>query len=304
MKDNSPMQEVTLEPLADLSARRCPKHQEMLRFYCMDECAYICADCVLEGTHTQHQVKGLRVIEDNLKVTLRDFLRRAEERLKESKRLLEEQEALESMLAHLWDSEKWTLETLGVNPAPSFAVSSPLTLDTNSAHPRLSISDDLRTAMRVSDRLPCSPHPDRFDHWSQVLTTQSFSSGLHYWEVEAEGSWDIAVVYGSIGRKGRTGTAFGSNRLSWSLMREHDGKLAAWHNKRKTRLNATMSGTRVSISLDYRAGKITFCEVGAELTHLHTFNCSFTQPVHLGFGLYKAELSSRISIVTVKDILR
>ncbi|KAL4657210.1 tripartite motif-containing protein 7-like [Arapaima gigas] len=427
-----------VQPLSDLSARRCPKHQEMLRYYCMEERAFTCADCVLEGRHVRHQVKGLRAIEDNVKEILRGFLQRAEERLKESRRLQKEQEALGRMLddtllvdsrwveilgeklqakavcftellkektqqereeallllhksrgevaTDLTDAENihravssllqekdpylliWVrplmlpsqshtptfgstrspgqhtytynadlmdmkLDAPLLSPAPITLdkkqmleaieskyhqfiaetmkclvelkhkfLSSPVTLDTNSAHPRLSISDDLRSATRVSDRLPCTPHPDRFDHWSQVLTTQSFSSGAHYWEVETKGSWDIAVAYGSIGRKGRTGTAFGSNRLSWSLMRDHDGKLAAWHNKKKTRLDATMSGSRVSVSLNYRAGTITFCEVGSTLIHLHTFSTTFTQPVHLGFGLYKAALNSRISIVMLADV--
>lgn len=99
----------------------------------------------------------------------------------------------------------------------SLAVSSPLTLDTNTAHPLLSISDDLRSVKRVKTRLPCAAHPERFDHWPQVLAAQSFSSGTHYWELEAEGFWDIGVCYRSIGRKGKEGNAFGNNKVTvWS----------------------------------------------------------------------------------------
>ncbi|KAE8291324.1 Chromodomain-helicase-DNA-binding protein 8 [Larimichthys crocea] len=180
-------------------------------------------------------------------------------------------------------------------------LTSPLTLDTNTAHPLLSISDDLRLVTRVKNRLPCAAHPERFDHWPQVLAIQTFSSGTHYWEVEAEGFWDIAVCYRNIGRKGKEGNAFGNNKVSWSLTQQHDKKLAAWHNRRKTRLTYQMTGTRVAVAVDYGAGTITFSEVGpsGNLTHLHTFSTTFTEPVCLGFGLYKAELNSRISIVTV-----
>lgn len=53
------------------------------------------------------------------------------------------------------------------------------------------------------------------------------------------------------------------------------------------------------MAVDYGAGTITFSEVGASgsLTHLHTFTVTFSQPLCLGFGLYKAELNSRVTIV-------
>ncbi|KAI3375286.1 hypothetical protein L3Q82_021783, partial [Scortum barcoo] len=180
-------------------------------------------------------------------------------------------------------------------------LTSPLTLDTNTAHPLLSISDDLRSVMRVKNRLPCAAHPERFDHWPQVLAVQTFTSGTHYWELEAEGFWDIGVCYRSIGRKGKEGNAFGNNKVSWSLTQQHDRKLAAWHNRRKIRLTYQMTGNRVAVAVDYSAGTITFSEVGPSnnLTHLHTFSTTFTQPVCLGFGLYKAELNSCITIVKV-----
>lgn len=122
---------------------------------------------------------------------------------------------------YIWDGMNsglfihiYFLSVLSVSFSISIATS-PLTLDTNSAHPLLSISDGLQSAMRVKHRLPCATHPDRFDHWAQVLTVQTFSSGTHYWELEAEGFWDIAVSYRSIGRKGKEGTAFGNNKVHY-----------------------------------------------------------------------------------------
>lgn len=89
------------------------------------------------------------------------------------------------------------------------------------------------------------------------------------------------------------------SQVSWSLTQQHDKKLSAWHNRRKTRLACQMSGSRVAVAVDYSSGIITFSEVGPSnnLIHLHTFSASFTHPLCLGFGLYKAELKSRISIV-------
>uniref|UniRef100_A0A8C4NBY2 B box-type domain-containing protein n=1 Tax=Eptatretus burgeri TaxID=7764 RepID=A0A8C4NBY2_EPTBU len=57
-------------------------------------------------------------------------------------------------------------------------------MDLNSAHPRILISQDLTTAMQTSTVHPYPEHPDRFDSWDQVLSSESFSSGRHYWEVD------------------------------------------------------------------------------------------------------------------------
>lgn len=90
-------------------------------------------------------------------------------------------------------------------------------------------------------------------------------------------------------------------QVSWSLTQQHDRKLAAWHNRKKTHLTYQMMGTRVAVAMDYNAGTITFSEVGAfgNLAHIHTFSATLTEPVCLGFGLYKAEPNSCISIVKV-----
>lgn len=84
------------------------------------------------------------------------------------------------------------------------------------------------------------------------------------------------------------------------MTQQHDRKLSAWHNHRKTRLVHQMEGNRIGVAVDYSAGTITFSEVGpsGSLTHLHTFTVMFSQPLCLGFGLYKAELNSRVTIIT------
>lgn len=60
-----------VDPLGDLSQRRCPEHTEILRYYCADERVYVCGDCLLEGGHAQHKVKALRQVEEDLKVSWR-----------------------------------------------------------------------------------------------------------------------------------------------------------------------------------------------------------------------------------------
>ncbi|MEQ2163854.1 hypothetical protein GOODEAATRI_000347 [Goodea atripinnis] len=387
-----------VEPLGDLSQRRCSAHSEVFRYYCVDERMYVCGDCLLEGGHALHKVKPLKQVEEDLKVQVKRLVVALKEITKRERQQIMErvhqdcakvrddmsqtvniQHYLNLLLAEtdpfllIWVRLFQLLCTaMGIGlladlncplylPEPICMdrkhiledieskyrefitatlrcltelkrelLTSPLSLDTNSAHPLLSISDDLRSVTRVKSRLPCAAHPERFDHWPQVLTVQTFSSGTHYWELEAEGFWDVAVCYRSIGRKGKEGNAFGNNKVnkwagkaravrfctflnsvlcwsvtcgavSWSLTQQHNRKLSAWHNRRKTRLTYQMVGNRVAVAVDYSSGTITFSEVGPSnsLIHLHTFSTSFTQPVCVGFGLYKAELKSRISVIKV-----
>ncbi|XP_057189686.1 E3 ubiquitin/ISG15 ligase TRIM25 isoform X2 [Triplophysa rosa] len=56
-----------VEPLTDMSRRRCPAHREVFRYYCIDDMEYVCADCILEGQHAQHLVKGMRKMEEEYK---------------------------------------------------------------------------------------------------------------------------------------------------------------------------------------------------------------------------------------------
>lgn len=60
-----------VDPLGDLSQRRCPTHTEILRYYCADERVYVCGDCLLEGGHARHKVKALKQVEEDLKVSWR-----------------------------------------------------------------------------------------------------------------------------------------------------------------------------------------------------------------------------------------
>ncbi|KAG5848026.1 hypothetical protein ANANG_G00132480 [Anguilla anguilla] len=79
----------------------------------------------------------------------------------------------------------------------------PVTLDPNTAHPNLSLSEDL-TSVRLSDERQQVPdNPERFDMWQCVLGSEGFSSGRHCWDVEVRGEdWILGVFKESESRKG------------------------------------------------------------------------------------------------------
>uniref|UniRef100_UPI00358EC692 E3 ubiquitin-protein ligase TRIM7-like isoform X2 n=1 Tax=Myxine glutinosa TaxID=7769 RepID=UPI00358EC692 len=157
-------------------------------------------------------------------------------------------------------------------------------LDPNSAHPRIKISQDLRSATRTKTKHPYREHPDRFDYHPQVVSSESFSSGRHYWEVDVRSSrsWRIGICLNSMGRKGRYGECeFGGNPKSWCLLKE-DNKYSALHNNQGTFLSVLGSPGRFGFFLDCEEGKLR-CFGDSRV--LHVFRGNFMDPIKPSIGV-------------------
>lgn len=55
------------EPLKDIQKRKCPEHDEMLKYYCTEKKEYVCSACTIEGKHAEHTVKFLKNMEEGIK---------------------------------------------------------------------------------------------------------------------------------------------------------------------------------------------------------------------------------------------
>ncbi|CAL8347561.1 unnamed protein product [Merluccius merluccius] len=163
-----------------------------------------------------------------------------------------------------------------------------LTLDPNTAHRRLSLSEDHREVKWVEEDQSYPDHPERFDSWSQVLCREGLT-GRCYWEVERRGEVAIGVTYRGITRRGPgKDSMLGKNNKSWCLVC-NDGRYSAYYNGRGTALPPPPSGsTRVGVYVDRPAGSLSFYRVSPgvggssdTLTLIHTFQTTFTQEVLL-----------------------
>ncbi|XP_048051532.1 uncharacterized protein LOC125271540 [Megalobrama amblycephala] len=163
-----------------------------------------------------------------------------------------------------------------------------LTLDPNTANTRLILSEENRKITNVEDHQSYPDHPERFDDVSQVLCGESLT-GRCYWEIEWSGCAEISVTYKGISRKGWSeDCVFGFSDKSWSLNCS-DNSLYVWHNKNSTKIPAISScSNRVGVYVDVSAGTLSFYSVSDThtLTHLHTFNATFTEPLYAGFMVY------------------
>ncbi|XP_050988667.1 stonustoxin subunit beta-like, partial [Labeo rohita] len=175
-----------------------------------------------------------------------------------------------------------------------------LTLDPNTANTFLTLSETNRKVTNVREYRPYFYHPDRFIEWPQILCKESLT-GRCYWEVEWSGAKvDISVSYKGINRKGwRNDSWFGANENSWSLNCFNDRFTASYNNKTSNIPVPSSHSNRVGVYLDWSAGILSFYSVSDKhtLTHLYTFNSTFTEPLYAGFVLYSV---SSVSLCEIK----
>ncbi|XP_068121848.1 E3 ubiquitin/ISG15 ligase TRIM25-like [Hyperolius riggenbachi] len=128
--------------------------------------------------------------------------------------------------------------------------------------------------------------PQRFLHDPQVLSVQSFSSGQHHWDVKVEESkwWRIGLCYPSIDRRGDH-SVIGCNEKSWSLCWSNN-RYSVVHDNKVTRIGQGVRAEIIRVYLDYDAMQISFYAQLEPPRRLHTFNTTFTEPLH--FALWVA----------------
>ncbi|XP_054834158.1 zinc finger protein RFP-like [Eublepharis macularius] len=92
-----------------------------------------------------------------------------------------------------------------------------ITLDPNTAHPRLILSSDLKSVRRENIMQYRPNNPERFDWEFCVLGRERFTSGRHWWDVEVEKQavWALGVARESVRRKGRV--AFSPDEGIWAI---------------------------------------------------------------------------------------
>ncbi|XP_014817251.1 PREDICTED: butyrophilin subfamily 3 member A2-like [Calidris pugnax] len=82
-----------------------------------------------------------------------------------------------------------------------------VTLDPNTAHPELVLSEDLRSVKRGPACQNLTDHPKRFSYWRCVLGQERFWEGRYCWEVEVKEEvggdswWGVGVANESVERK-------------------------------------------------------------------------------------------------------
>lgn len=125
----------------------------------------------------------------------------------------------------------------------------------------------------------------RFEPW-QVLCTQGYGHGHHYWEVKISShSVILGVTYRSLPRQWRQGHKFniGLDGGSWGLQVREDCYLA-WHKGRAEKIQEQLY-QNLGVSLDYNKGLLSFYGLGERMQLIHSFHDVFTEPLYPVFWL-------------------
>ncbi|XP_075770255.1 butyrophilin subfamily 1 member A1-like [Pelodiscus sinensis] len=136
-----------------------------------------------------------------------------------------------------------------------------VTLDPDTAHPQLVLSEDGKR-VRWEDTWQLLPYtPERFDIRPCVLGREGFTSGRHYWEVEAgDGKyWAVGVATEFVSRKGEISL---SPKVGiWAVQRCAEQFQALTAPVTPLPLSPP---SRIRVCLDCDRWQVTFIDAGAE----------------------------------------
>nr|XP_014429130.1 E3 ubiquitin-protein ligase TRIM7-like [Pelodiscus sinensis] len=134
-----------------------------------------------------------------------------------------------------------------------------VTLDPDTAHPKLALSGDGKSLSYSNTPRVLPPSPKRFEASLCVLGREGFSVGRRCWEVEvgAGGGWAVGVARESVPRKGPVTYSPAGGIWGVALRR---GQYLALTAPEETPLSLSAAPARIRVALDYAGGRVTFSD--------------------------------------------
>uniref|UniRef100_A0A452IIQ7 B30.2/SPRY domain-containing protein n=1 Tax=Gopherus agassizii TaxID=38772 RepID=A0A452IIQ7_9SAUR len=162
-----------------------------------------------------------------------------------------------------------------------------VTLDPDTAHPELTVSEDRKSVRWGDTQRKVPDNPKRFDTEPCVLGCEGFTSGRHYWEVEVGdgGCWAVGVARESV---------------RWKEEISHNPEGGIWIlsqcvGEYWTALPPGEKLRRFGVYLDYERGQLCFYNA-ENMAHIHTFNATFRERIFPFFRILAK--GTRIKICT------
>ncbi|XP_077057582.1 E3 ubiquitin-protein ligase TRIM35-like [Siphateles boraxobius] len=175
----------------------------------------------------------------------------------------------------------------------------PLTLDPNTADPRLTLSADLTSVWFSDDDKTLPDNPERIDEYPCVLGSEGFNSGTHCWDVEVGDNidWILGITTASNQRKGLD--FFKSNVWYVQYINSKYGSKSP--EQPGTVFTVKQKLQCVRVQLDYDRETVSFSDPETN-THLLTFRTSFTETVFP--FLCNVSTTSPLKILPVKLFIK
>ncbi|XP_060776659.1 E3 ubiquitin-protein ligase TRIM21-like [Neoarius graeffei] len=158
-----------------------------------------------------------------------------------------------------------------------------VTLDPDTAHPELILSDDGKQVTCGDKRQNLPDNPERFDRYVYVLGKEGFSSGRFYYEVQVRGktAWDLGVARESINRKGKITASPEDGQ--WSVWLWNETEYEACDSP-SVPLSLKQAPQKVGVFVDYEEGLISFYDVDAKSLIYSFSGQNFTEKLYPYFS--------------------
>ncbi|KAL0153494.1 hypothetical protein M9458_051201, partial [Cirrhinus mrigala] len=154
-----------------------------------------------------------------------------------------------------------------------------VTLDPETAHPNLILSNDGKEVRHGDIKHELPDYPERFNYSASVLGKEGFLSGRFYFEVQLKRKtkWDVGVARESINRKGQITVTppYGF----WAMALRNGNEYWACDNP-AVPLSLSLKPQKVGVFVDYEEGLVSFYDVESR-SHIHSFTGqSFTNRLY------------------------
>ncbi|KAL7880813.1 hypothetical protein SRHO_G00030670 [Serrasalmus rhombeus] len=179
-----------------------------------------------------------------------------------------------SQLQEALNKEKDKLPDIKLKRVPEYAVD--VTLDPDSAHPQLILSDDGKQVALGKKQKNLPENPERFDRCACVLGKEGFSSGRLYYEVQVsrKTAWDIGVTTESSNRKGQIIPS--PENGYWTVWLRNKTEYKALDSPRVP-LSLKQAPQKVGVFVDYEEGLVSFYDVESR-SHIYSFTVPEPSP--------------------------
>ncbi|XP_065715856.1 E3 ubiquitin-protein ligase TRIM7-like [Patagioenas fasciata] len=135
-----------------------------------------------------------------------------------------------------------------------------VTLDPDTAHPRLVLSADFKEVKFGDTRRPVPDTPQRFDSSRCVLARHGLTAGRRYWEVDVGhgDAWAVGVAKASVARKGRLRVK--PDAGIWAL-----GRCGPRYQAMASpAVPLSVAPRKVGVFVDYDGGRVAFFDAAQE----------------------------------------
>ncbi|XP_062829699.1 E3 ubiquitin-protein ligase TRIM7-like [Anolis carolinensis] len=169
-----------------------------------------------------------------------------------------------------------------------------VTLDPDTAHPQLILSEDLRRVIYGEKEQDLPDNPERFCDYAYVLGQDGFTEGRHFWEVlvGSEEGWSVGIARKSVERKDPD---FGPNAGIWEVGKLDSTYSFSADNNVCPYLMLSKEPKRVRVTLNYEGGRVAFYDAdSAALIYKYppaSFSGEILLPFFYVYGKAQLELS-------------